>query len=125
MARHFYKEDVTAFSWNSLTGLLDELGRGTLTKEVETVENRALNDVWKSPAVTVAGYTFDGEIACSAASGAWLKQAGSSGTLAFTSTNDYVSGTFLCTRSECVNEDAMRYNVQLISQGEVDESAGT
>jgi len=123
MASHFYTNNVSAFTWNSLSGLIDELGRGTLTKEVETAENRALNDEWKYPCPTVKSYSFEGEVRCSGDSGSWLQQAGNSGSMIYTSTNDHVSGTFLCTRSECVNEDAMKYNVTLVSQGTVTETS--
>jgi len=117
--KQFFKEDVTVLSFNSITGMMDDLGRGTATIEAETVENRALLDDWKDGIATVKGLVYEGELAATDETGTWLGQVGTTAAFVYTSTNETVSCNCVCTRAEKVDEDAQRYNVRLESRGEV------
>ncbi len=115
--RQYYQDDCTVLSFNSQTGLLDELGRGTLTLEADDATNDALMDEWEQGKTTKKRASFEGEIAADTV--AWLSQFDQEGPLTMTTTSHTVSGTFRCVRAELVLEDAMRYNVTLKSNGEV------
>jgi hypothetical protein len=119
MARLYYKEDVTVLSYNGNTGMVDDLGSGTLEITTADVENSALMDDWTDTSTTKKTATFEGELAADSTRGNWFTQVGSTGALAFVDTETSVSGTFLCTKASKVLGDALRWNVSLKSKGTV------
>ncbi len=115
--RQYFQDDCTVLSFNTTTGMLTELGRGTIRLEADEATNDALMDEWEDGKVTKARATFEGEVA--ADTDPWLAQFKARGTLTCVTTHHTITGTFECVSAELVLEDAMRYNVTLKSRGEV------
>ena len=119
MARQYYKEHVTAFSYDGDTGMMDDVGSGTLEISTADVENSALKDAWTDSNLTKSTATFEGELVADSSSTNWFAKQGGSGTLLFTDGNGSITGTFVCTKVSKSLNDAMRWNVSLKSKGTV------
>jgi hypothetical protein len=119
LAKHLTRIHMTALGWNANTGMLENLGDGTMTCETETVDNKALLDTEKDPEPTVKSYTFTGEMRSASSNTGWLAQVQTVSTLVFTSAQSNINGPFLCVSCEEKDGDTMRVTVKLESKAGV------
>ncbi len=122
MSRAYFKEHVSVLAFNGYTGMMQDIGEGTLTGECDEVRNDALKDEWENGVCTKKKYTFKGELAANSDGPNWFTDLGSRGELAFSWGGGSVSGLFDCVSAQMMQEDALRWKVTLKSRGEVTSS---
>jgi hypothetical protein len=117
--RMYFKEDVSVLSFDGNTGVMSNLGDGTIGWDRTEIENSALMDVDTDSIGGKRKWTFEGELACEEGDYNWLGDDGTAKPLVFTSTNRTISGNFRCIKANQKLGDAMRYNVSLVNAGNV------
>jgi hypothetical protein len=115
----FTKEDCTVFSFDGKTGMLTELGSGTVTKTINKIESKALLDASQRIKYGNYAYTVDAELRATTELGNLFPETGVIAALTITTDVYTLSGNFGCDEVSNVLGEAMRWNVKLSSDGDV------
>lgn len=115
----FTKEDCTVWSFDGQTGMLTELGNGTITGTAAKMESKALKDASQHIKYGFESYSVDAEFRATSELGCLFTHLGQIEPLVVTTTAYSLTGNFGCDEVSSVQGDAMRWNVKLSSDGDV------
>lgn len=115
----FSKEDCTVFSFDGDTGMLTELGSGTVTKTSNKIESKALLDAGSRIKYGSYTYTVDAELRSTSELGNLFPMQGTIAALRIVTTAYTVEGNFGCDEVSSVLGESMRWNAKWSNDGVV------
>jgi len=118
----YTKENCSVFTWNSVTGMLEEIGTATVQKTIDRYENKAAKDTFKRHGYGAAEYSVDADIRATLEEGNLFTKVGQYATLTITMDGWAIIGSFGCDDTTYNMSDGHRWQVKLSSDGVVTES---